>query len=406
VASDVQPKGAALSVQSPLPVVVVTGLHRAQRRRAVRELVTANPGTVVLEHDLSHAGHGEVLRRLWDDRGGCRERRLRLTNDCPCCALRADLLPELARLAKADRHRLAVVELWGGSDAQTMVETLALGRADGCAMTEFIEIVGVVTAVDALRLVPELSITDLLSDHGLHTCPDDERTLAEALAHQIEYAGVLAVDAGQAADNAADARAGMALLRQLHPSAQLVGLGTGGLPGAARSGFDVLAAADRVSPPIALLPHPCEYDSVATLVWRRRRPLHPGRLFEALDLLAPAAQRSQGRFWLANRPGVLLGWDAAGGSLAVEDCGPWLACVPDEEWAHYSPQRRVAAAAEWDARYGDRVQLLAFTARDLDADGITELLDSCLLTDDELDGGEESWKALPDAFGELLDPVP
>ena len=401
-----QPKGVALSVLSPLPVVVVTGMHRVQRRRAVRELVAAAPGTIVLEHDLSRAGHGEVLRRVWDDRGLSRERRLRLTNDCPCCALRADLLPELARIAKAGRHRLAVVELWGGSDAQTMVETLAFGRADGCPIREFTEIVGVVTAVDTLRLIPELSLTDLLSDHGLHTCPEDERTLAEALAHQIEYAGVLAVDAEQAADDASDARAGMALLRQLHPSARLVALGTGGLPGTAQTGFDVLAAADRVSPPIALLPHPCEYDSVATLVWRRRRPLHPARLFEALELLAPAAQRSQGRFWLANRPGVLLAWDAAGGSLAVEDCGPWLACVPDEEWAHYSPERRVAAAAEWDARYGDRVQLLAFTARDLDADGITELLDSCLLTDDELAAGEEGWKTLPDAFGELLDPVP
>ncbi|HEY6494004.1 MAG TPA: GTP-binding protein [Trebonia sp.] len=104
-------------------------------------------------------------------------------------------------------------------------------------------------------------------------------------------------------------------------------------------------------------------------MWERRRPLHPARLYAALDQLVPAAQRSRGRFWLANRPGMMLGWDAAGGSLAVDDCGPWLACLPDEEWDRYSPERRVAAAAEWDPRYGDRVQLLVFTAQGLDADG-------------------------------------
>jgi hypothetical protein len=69
-------------------------------------------------------------------------------------------------------------------------------------------------------------------------------------------------------------------------------------------------------------------------------------------------------------------------------------------------ERRVAAAAEWDARYGDRIQLLTFTAQGLDADGTRELLDSCLLTDEELAAGEACWKTLPDAFGELLDPVP
>ena len=182
-------------------------------------------------------------------------------------------------------------------------------------------------------------------------------------------------------------------------------LGAGELLGAARSGFDVRAAAHRVSPALVLLPPEYEDDGVATLVWKQRRPLHPARLYQALEQLVPAAQRSRGRFWLANRPGVMLAWDAAGGSLAVQECGPWLACLPDEEWELYTPERRVAAAAEWDMRSGDRIQLLAFTAQDLDTGGIRELLDSCLLTDAELAAGEASWKTMPDAFGELLDPV-
>lgn len=51
------------------------------------------------------------------------------------------------------------------------------------------------------------------------------------------------------------------------------------------------------------------------------------------------------------------------------------------------------------------MQQLAFTAEGLDVDGITELLDSCLLTDAELTAGEDGWKALPDAFEDLLDPI-
>ena len=393
-----------MSVQSPLPVVVVTGLHEAPRRRAVLELLDSSPATIVLQHDLSRAGHSEVIRRIWDDRGTLLEESVPMVNDCPCCAVREDLLPQLAQVAEAGRHLLAVVELWGGSDPQPIVQTIAVGEVGGRDIGELAEVVGVVTAVDLARLIPDLSRSDSLSEHGLHTSPGDERTVAESLAHQVEYAGVLAISADPALEGPSDARPAVAMLRQLRPAAPVVRLGAGELPAAARSGFDVRAAAHRVSAALVLLPHEYEHDGVATLVWKQRRPLHPARLYEALEQLVPAAQRSRGRFWLANRPAVMLAWDAAGGSLAVEECGPWLAWVPDEEWELYTPERRVAAASEWDARYGDRVQLLAFTAQDLDADGIRELLNSCLLTDEELAVGEAGWKAMSDAFEDLLDP--
>jgi G3E family GTPase len=325
------------------------------------------------------------------------EQSVPLVNDCPCCAMREDLLPQLAKVAEGGRHLLAVVELWGGSDPQPVVQTIAVGEVGGRDLGELAEVVGVVTAVDPARLIPDLSQGDLLSEHGLRTSPDDERTVAESLARQVEYAGVLAVSPGPAEDEPSVVRPAVAMLRQLRPAAPVVRLGAGELLGAARSGFDVRAAAHRVSPAMLLLPHEREDDGVSTVVWKQRRPLHPARLYQALEQLVRAAQRSRGRFWLANRPGVMLAWDAAGGSLAVQEYGPWLACLPDEEWELYTPERRVAAASEWDTRYGDRVQLLAFTAQDLD---------SCLLTDEELAAGEAGWKALPDAFEDLLDPVP
>lgn len=365
------------------------------------ELLAAEPGTVVVQHDLSDASRGNVLRRVWDDRGTALTARVPLVNDCPCCAFREDLLPQLVRIADEGVHRRVVVELWGGVDPQPMVETLVAGEACGRAMREVVELVGVVAALDPRRLISELSNDEPLMRHGLHTSGDDERTLAEALARQIEYAGALATAEGAGAA----VPAAMAMLRQLRPAAPIVGLGAGRLPQAARAGFDLSAAAARVDPAVAQLPVEAEQDGVSTLVWRERRPLHPVRLYNALEQLVPAAQRSRGRFWLANRPEVMLGWDSAGASLTVEDCGPWLACLSDAEWELHPPERRIAAALEWDARFGDRVQLLAFTAEGLDVRGISELLDSCLLTDEELAAGEAGWKKLPDAFEQLLDPV-
>jgi G3E family GTPase len=387
-----------------LPVVVVAGLHKEQRRRAVLELISHGQAPIVLCHDLSRAAQGEVVRRVWDHHGSMLRVRATLTNDCPCCAVREDLLPYLQQIAAAGRHRLAVIELWGGSDPQPIVETIAHAEVAGRSMEEFVQIKGVVTAVDPLRVIPELSTNEPLATHALHTSSDDERTVAEALAHQIEYAEVIAVPEVPEQSASPERRAGLAMLHQLRPTAQFVPLGAGELNGAAMAGFDIDAAAYRVSPALALLPQRCEHDGVTTLLWKQRRPLHPERLYHALDQLVPCAQRSRGRFWLANRPDMMLAWDSAGASLTVEDCGPWLACLSDEEWELHPPERRIAAALEWDAEYGDRVQVLSFTAQGLDADAIGELLDSCLLTDEELAVGEQGWKSLPDGFGNLLEP--
>ncbi|MFI6151531.1 CobW family GTP-binding protein [Kitasatospora sp. NPDC051170] len=380
-----------------LPVVVVAGLHRAERRRAVQELLDGGVDGIVLHHDLRDASRRTVHRELRDAGGTIAATDVPLINDCPCCALREDLLPELRRIAEAGQHGLAVVELWGGSDPHPAVEVIAAGEVDGRPLEEFVELAGVVVAVDPDRLLGELSVSDGLAEHGEHTAPEDSRSRAEALAHQIEYATTIAVARG--------GETGLAMLRQLHPTARRVLLGTGELLRAALGGFDVAAARDRVNPALALLPQQADEAGVATLVWERRRPLHPGRLYEALELLVPAAQRSRGRFWLANRPELMLAWDAAGADLAVEECGPWLAGLPDAAWEFYPPSRRAAAALDWHPVHGDRVQQLAFTAEGLDVDGITDLLDSCLLTDAELAAGEAGWKTLPDAFEDLLEPV-
>ncbi|MET8630216.1 GTP-binding protein [Kitasatospora sp. NPDC004669] len=383
--------------QIKLPVVVVTGLHRAERRRAVQELLDGSVNGIVLHHDLRDASTGTVHRELRDATGSCAAVDVVLTNDCPCCALREDLLPELVRIADAGQHGLAVVELWGGSDPHPAVEVIAGGEVNGRRLDELVELAGVVTAVDPDRLLGELSVPDDLSEHGEHTSSDDGRTRAEALAHQIEYATTIAVARGR--------EAGLSMLRQLHPMARRVLLGTGELLRAALGGFDVAAARDRVNPALALLPQAHDEAGVATLVWERRRPLHPARLYDALEQLVPAAQRSRGRFWLANRPELMLAWDAAGANLAVEECGPWLAALADADWDCYPPARQAAAALDWHPLHGDRIQQLIFTAEGLDAEGITELLDSCLLTDAELTAGEQSWRTLPDAFEDLLEPV-
>ncbi|MFF9900880.1 CobW family GTP-binding protein [Streptomyces longispororuber] len=380
---------------TPLDVVVVAGLHAEARAAAVARLLATVPGSVALHHDLSAAPGGSVTRTVRDANGPLSSGEAPLVNDCACCALREDLVPELERLAAGGLTRLAVVELWDSVEPQAMAEVIA-GHG-----SRALRLSGVLTAVDPSLLLPYLANGDDLAEAGLAAAAADRRTVADTWARQLEYPPVLAVlDTGTAAPVDDTDRA---LLAQLHPTARQVPIGHGDLAGAARAGFDVEAAAAAQHPACALLPAEADDSGVTTLVWRRERPFHPERLYAALEDLTCAAARSRGRFWLADHPDTLLAWDAAGGALCVESAGPWLASLPDAAWELVPPVRRAAAALDWHPEHGDRCQHLVFTSPGLDRDALVRVLESCLLTDEEYAAGRDAWKNLPPAFDSLLE---
>ncbi|MEU8936305.1 GTP-binding protein [Streptomyces sp. NPDC048409] len=375
-----------------LPVVIVAGLHADARRHVVDRLLRAVPGSIALHHDLATAGEGTVRRLVRDASGVLGSGQTPLVNDCACCALREDLVPELELLASHGPTRLAVVELWDSVEPKTMAEVVAAHSGD------LLTLGNVITAVDPALALPYLSNGDDLAEAGLAAATKDQRTVGDTWARQLEYAPVLALVNNPDAD-----RDDHALLSQLHPTARRVDADSGELAQLAFAGFDVEAAAAAQHPACALLPQEADEAGVTTLVWHRTRPFHPERLYQALEDLCCAAARSRGRFWLADRPDTLLSWEAAGGALCVEGAGPWLASLPDAAWELVPPVRRAAAALDWHPDHGDRCQHLVFTSPGLDRSGIERLLDSCLLTDAEYATGPEGWRRLPAAFDALLD---
>ncbi|PRY00500.1 CobW family GTP-binding protein [Allonocardiopsis opalescens] len=386
-----------MSGHRPVPVVLVGGLHRRARAAAVHELL--GPGAVAVRHDLSRVDDG-IVHRTVRDRFGVREHlALEPAHGCASCTLREDLIGVLLRLAEQPENTLLVVELWDSVEPRALAESLCWAVLDGRPLAHDLAVAAVITAVDADRLVADLCCEQDVAERGIGSATDS-RPVAEVLAHQIEYPTALAVHGADR--DAAVRRQAAALLGQLNPAAMLLPTGRGRLLPLARGRFDADAAAARADPAGRQFPDSCAADGVTTVTWRRRRPLHPGRLYAALDEVVGGSLRSRGRFWLASRPATMLVWDAAGNRLAVDEAGPWLAALPGAARGLAAEPRRLAAALDWAPRTGDRLQQLSFTGTGLDARALTDLLDSCLLTDDELHAGEDAWTHLTDPFRTAL----
>ncbi|TDD50665.1 GTP-binding protein [Nonomuraea terrae] len=371
----------------PTPVVLVAGLHRTARTATVERLLAQHPGAVAVHHDLADITDGLVRRSIRDRTGVLGTAEVRLAHGCVTCTVREDLLPELIRLARDSE--LLIADLWDSVEPRSVAEAVDCDEAQ-----EFLRLTAVLTALDAAAMPDDITRGERLSEVGKPAAAGDQRYLAEVLARQLEYPTALVLHGGD------EDELSRTVLTHLAPFTPVHTLGA--LPPVTGARICADELAERMDPATAQLPGDAQTDEIVTAVWRSRRPLHPARLFNAVDELVIESVRSRGRFWLANRPDQLLAWDAVAGIVSVEDAGPWLAALPGAAWDLVSPARRTAASLDWDPERGDRVQHLVFTGPDLDTERLHALLDSCLLTEEEERAGQDAWNRYDDPFAPIL----
>lgn len=349
-----------------IPVALVAGLHGPARAALVDQLLREHPSAVVVHHEFRD---GRVTRTVRDSSGLVEREVVELAHPCVSCTVRGDLIPVLLR----QDAPLLIVELWDTVEPRPVAE--ALHGVDGLRLT------AVLTALDAEHAPLDICRDELLADLGRSASPNDERHLAEVLVRQIEYATALVLPEllppplpPTSPDDLELCRDVLSHLAPLTP----VHLGAPEITGAALCVHDLAA---RVATATAQLPADMTTPASTTVVWRNATAaLHPVRFFDAMDELAMMSVRSRGRFWLANRPTRMLGWDAVAGVVGIADSGPWLATLPSAAWDLVSPSRRIAAELDWSEPHGDRVNHLVFTGPDLDPDALRSALDACLIT--------------------------
>ncbi|MFI7677560.1 ribosome hibernation factor-recruiting GTPase MRF [Actinophytocola sp. NPDC049390] len=368
-------------------LVLVTGLDRGVTGWVAGRLLREEPGTVVVRHDLSGLAEGIVRRTVRTADGPPSETVLELAHGCVSCTLRLDTLPLLRALAAKPDVRRIVLHLDPGVEPEPVCWALHNVLVGDVTIADVATVEAVVAVVDEGRW-----LTAATGDEPLGLTPEDDRTLAQVAIGQVEFADAIVVT-GQAADGWAAARA-TAVLDRLAPAAPRASsvhrlLDT--IPANARRG----EVTDAHAPLLAWSP-PLEPDcGVALTVFEARRPFHPGRLHEAIDVLLEGVVRTRGRIWVATQPDVALWLESAGGGLRVGHAGAWLATVDDAAWQRASEHRRAKAAVDWHPRWGDRMQEIAILSHDASPGHLVATLREALLTDEEL---AADWHGYEDPF--------
>ncbi|SEH61136.1 GTPase, G3E family [Mycolicibacterium rutilum] len=365
------------------PVVLVCGQGDTGEVAAVLSRAT---GTVVVRHVYD----GQVVVRSVTTSNGTSEWPLELVRGCVTCTVRNDLLVLLRRLHRRGDVDRIVVQLMPWLEPEPVcwaIENVRVrvgpGYVDGPAARD-VRIGAVVTCIDS-----NVWLDEAIGDDDL----DDGRTVAQVVVGQAEFADALVLTRPHAQT--------LKVLRRLAPRARLT-VGVERIEMALANLEPDCRRGRSHSPhdPLLAGQPPLDADGdVGLLLFSARRPFHPQRLHDALDVLLDGVVRTRGRMWLASRFDDVMWLESAGGGMRFEYAGRWLAALSPSELAYADPQRCALAAADWDDRLGDRHVSIAVLVCGAEPEDIVDALRGALLTDEEWSNPHD-WPSYPDPFGD------
>jgi len=393
-------------LRGKLPVTVLSGFLGAGKTTVLSHLLNnrSNKRIAVIVNDMSEVNIDASLLGQEMSLNRSEEKLVEMSNGCICCTLREDLLIEVSRLAKEKRFDYLVIESTGISEPLPVAETFTFEDESGVSLSDVARLDTMVTVVDAVNFLNDYDDARLLKESGQSLGEDDERSVADLLIEQVEFADVLLVSKSDLVATSDLSRL-KAILRNLNTRAEIIATDNGVIEPNAVLGTGKFNFENAQQAPGWLaelrgehVPETEEY-GISSFSYVARRPFHPGKFFNLLHDLDHYGKliRSKGFFWLASRPQFAGQWSQAGGIAHYGFAGMFWKAVPKKNWPT-DPDYLASIEKQWAEPFGDMRQELVFIGQGLDEDELTKALNSCLLNENEVLMGKDYWVTLADPF--------
>ena len=389
-----------------LPVTVLSGFLGAGKTTVLSHILNnrENKKVAVIVNDMSEINIDAAIVQNEVSFNRSEEKLIEMSNGCICCTLREDLLEEVTKLAQQKRFDYLVIESTGISEPLPVAETFTFSDEDGVSLSDVANLDTMVTVVDAVNFMKDYEEAKYLQETGESLGEDDERSVADLLIDQVEFADIILISKTDLV-NSNDIESLKAIIKTLNTKAKIIPIAHGkvDINEVLNTGLFDFEKAQQAPGWLKEMrgehiPETEEY-GISSFVYEARRPFHPSKFFNFLHTTEQYGKliRSKGHFWLATRPEFAGQWSQAGGIAHYGFAGMFWKAVPKENWPD-DEEYLASIEKQWVEPFGDMRQELVFIGQGLNQKMMIKKLNDCLLNEQDVLKGRSYWATLEDPF--------
>lgn len=381
-----------------LPVTVLSWFLWAWKTTLLKHILTNrdNLKVAVIVNDMSELNIDSMI--IWRDISLSRteEKLVELSNGCICCTLRDDLLQEVKKICDEWKYDYLVIESTWVAEPLPIAQTFSyIDEESGVDLTQYAYIDGMITVVDGINFIQDFYSDESLLDRGQWTWEDDERWLVNLLTDQVEFANIIIINKRDEI-SAEEQTYLRSIIKWLNPDAKVITT--------SHSKVDLseiinvrlfdFEKASMMAWWIKELQHWHHHHTpetdeygISSFIYRRFKPFDRSKFDTIVSQDWKWVIRSKWIVWSSDWYFEALERSQAGRMVNLWPAGRWLFSYQPEEivemWLS-NPDIAHDVSEFKSNEHGDRRTEIVIIWIDINREELEKMLDSCLMTDEEM----------------------
>ena len=406
--------------RTQIPVRLLTGYLGSGKTTLRNRILTNRRGIkfAVIVNDIGEVNIDADLIQKGGIVGQKDESLVALQNGCICCTLKMDLVEQLRDITCQHRFDYIVIEASGICEPEPIAQTICSIPSLVASQVQDVwpKLDCITTVVDALRMQSEFGCGDNLMNDKL-----DEEDIENLIIQQIEFCNIILLNKASEVSPSELGRIKQ-IIRSLQPKAKIIecdfcNIDFEQIIHTNMFDFDDVATSatwineiehhhgdeeedehehehghehEHEHEHVHEHEHGHEHHhhhhdegeaeeyGIGTFVYYRRAPLS---LIDFDDFIARKwpknVIRAKGICYFADERETCYVFEQAGKQFSIRNAGQWYATMPKQE-LEIMMAREPGLRADWDEKYGDRMQKIVFIGQHIDKKAIADALDACL----------------------------